>query len=238
MLAISIALYMIESWIPPFPIPSAKIGLANIVSLSVLLWCGWRDALLLAILRQVAVSVLGGGFLSAGFMLGLTGGITSIVAMQVAVLGLSVFVRPWLSVVGISCIGAVCHNLGQLAAASLILHDPNLWHFLPLLIVLALPSGLITGLASRELLRFLTQSYVPAQCASKYVVSKMCAGDWAAVVGFILLSGALFICPRFLPSGHGAVALVRLHGKLEETVDLAHDRLVQIEFLPQRWLLK
>jgi len=236
MLAVSIALNMIESWIPPFPIPGAKIGLANIVTLSVLLWYGWRDALLLTILRQVAVSVLGGGFLSAGFMLGLSGGITSIVAMQAAVLGSSVFVRPLLSVVGISCIGAVCHNLGQLAAASLILHDATLWRFLPLLIILALPSGLITGLAARELLKVLTKSYVPAGQASKYIVNKIGVGDWSAVVVFVLLSGAVFMGPRFLPPGRGAVALVRIHGKLNETVDLAHDRLVQISVPPGKMI--
>ena len=56
-----------------------------------------------------------------------------------------------IGLVGVSIIGAVCHNLGQLAALGLVLPNAGTILFLPWLILLAIPAGLVTGLLARQI---------------------------------------------------------------------------------------
>ena len=53
---------------------------------------------------------------------------------------------------GVSVAGAVCHDLGQLLCGRLIMGTPALWAYAPVMLLLALPAGVLTGTLLRLLL--------------------------------------------------------------------------------------
>jgi len=140
-LTLAAVLGLLESLLPnPLPLPGVKLGLANIVTLLVLYVFGLKAGVSLALLRVIFVSLLTGTFLSVGFWLSLSGGIISALVMGVLLRHCPVF-----SIVGTSIAGAVMHNLGQLAAASLLIQTSYIFFYLPILLLAGIPTGLITG---------------------------------------------------------------------------------------------
>ncbi|MDR3589328.1 MAG: Gx transporter family protein [Negativicutes bacterium] len=143
--AIAGVLHAVEGWLPlPVPVPGAKLGLANIVSLLAISMYGWRDALVVAVLRVVLGSLLGGTFLGPAFAMSMSGALISAVGMAFAYR----YLRPMFSLVGISIIGAVLHNLAQIAVAATLVASPGLFWYLPYLLLFALPTGVATGLTT------------------------------------------------------------------------------------------
>lgn len=148
LLAMATALHVLEGLFPILlPFPGVKLGLANIVTLLVLYLYDLRAGLTVAIARVFLGSLLGGTFLSPGFLLGLTGAVTSTLIMALLVKKTDCF-----SPLGISLAGAVGHNLGQLAMASLLLQNWAIIFYLPFLLLAAIPSGLVTGYILQRLL--------------------------------------------------------------------------------------
>lgn len=140
--AVAGVLHAVEAWLPlPVPVPGVKLGLANIVSLAVIVLYGWRDALAVAVVRVVLGALLGGAFLGPSFALGMSGAVASTLAMAYACCRW----RPALSLVGISVLGAAIHNLAQISVAALIVANDALLWYLPYLTLFALPTGLATG---------------------------------------------------------------------------------------------
>ena len=82
----AVALSLVDAAIPS-PLPGVKPGLANIVTLVVLIRYGWATAVWVSGLRVLAGSLLLGYFLAPGFFLALTG-----TTLSLATLGLAVFV--------------------------------------------------------------------------------------------------------------------------------------------------
>lgn len=141
LVALGTTLHVVEGMIPnPFPLPGLKLGLANIVTLITVYFYGLRDGLAVTVLRVVLGSLIGGVFLSPGFLLSLSGAVVSTLVM-------AYFLRyaPCFSIKGVSVAGAVSHNLGQLLAASLMIQSGTIFYYLPFLILAALPTGLVTG---------------------------------------------------------------------------------------------
>ena len=148
-------LHAVEAWLPlPVPVPGVKLGLANIVSLVVIVWFGWRDALAVAAVRVVLGTLLGGVFLGPAFALGLSGAAASTLAMAYA---WSQW-RPALSLVGVSGLGAAVHNLAQIAAAAVLVSNAALLWYLPYLLLFALPTGLATGFTAAYFLEKLPRA--------------------------------------------------------------------------------
>jgi heptaprenyl diphosphate synthase len=135
------ALGLLETLLPnPFPLPGVKLGLANIVTLLVLYLYGLKEGLTVALLRVCFVSFLTGTFFSVGFFLSLSGSILSTLVMA--------FCRrllPGLSILGVSVIGAVAHNMGQLGAASFLIQTGYIFYYLPILLLAGIPTGILTG---------------------------------------------------------------------------------------------
>ncbi|MFZ5945463.1 MAG: Gx transporter family protein [Bacillota bacterium] len=137
LIAQALALHFIERFIPiPIPVPGVKLGLANIITLFTIIIFGFKEALIVLIGRIFLGSLFGGGFSS--FLFSITGGLVSSIIMALLYLKF----RKHFSLPTISIAGAVTHNIGQIAIASLIVNNPNLFYYLPVLIV----SGIITGL--------------------------------------------------------------------------------------------
>jgi len=136
-------LHFIENMIPvPFPVPGAKLGLANIMSLIAVVFYGLKEGLMVSVIRCFIGALLSGSFSS--LLYSLTGGILSTIVMAFAYKHFNnVF-----SLVGISLLGGVTHNFVQVTVASLVLSTFGLYVYLPFLMVIGLFTGLFTGLAA------------------------------------------------------------------------------------------
>ncbi len=131
----------------PLPVPGAKLGLANVVTLAVVLHFGMREALALSAMRAILGSLLGGTFMTLSFFLSLSGGLTSALAMGL----LRRVAGDRLSATGLSLAGAVTHNVTQLLVAVLLVSHAGLFVYLPFLLFVAVPTGYFVGLVGNLL---------------------------------------------------------------------------------------
>lgn len=147
--ALAIVLSILESLLPiPAPVPGIRLGLANIVVMFALFYLTRRDALAIVVLKALFVLATRGTI--AG-LLSLSG---SLLALVVMILLLLLF-KDRMTYVLISISGAIMHNVGQIAAASLILQTA-LWPYLPVLLV----SGIVTGFATSVLLKLTAPAFL------------------------------------------------------------------------------
>lgn len=150
LLALSIVLNLIENMIPLFNgmVPGVKLGLANIVILFVLYEYGFKEAISLSITRVFLVSILSTGLFSIAFFLSLSGALLSILAMALAKK------INKLSIVGVSIVGSLFHSLGQVIAVCVFIASVSGFNYLPIITLFAIPTGIITGIVSKELLKY------------------------------------------------------------------------------------
>jgi len=122
------------------PVPGIKLGLANIVVIIFLYRYGVSDAAKVQLLRILLFSTLFGGINTALFSL--AGGVLSLAAM-IVLQKAGVF-----SILGVSIAGGVFHNVGQIAAAAVVVQNAAMFAYLPLLIITGQVTGLLTGLVA------------------------------------------------------------------------------------------
>ncbi len=151
--ALSLAVYAIESAIPPLiPLPGIKLGLANIVTLILLQHYTARDAFLVLTARLLLSALLFGQALS--LLYSLAGGLLSFAVMYPANRLLQKKL-PFLT----GALGGLFHNLGQLGTAWAITATAGIFAYLPYLAVSGILAGLFTGLC--------------AHFAGRYMISRL-----------------------------------------------------------------
>lgn len=143
-LSISIVLSILESFIPAIPIPGAKLGLANIMTLVVLSTYGRKDAFALIILRIILVGFLRGSLGSPSFFFSLSGGLVAYSFMAIFI----EFKR--FSLITVSIMGAIGHSIGQIGMAIIILSTPQLVLYLPWILLIAIVTGVFNGLVAMK----------------------------------------------------------------------------------------
>ncbi|MGI6037638.1 MAG: Gx transporter family protein, partial [Limnochordia bacterium] len=147
LVAVAIVLHVVEAMLPiPTPVPGAKLGLANMVSLFVLLAFGLRNALWLNFLRIIMGSLLSGTLFTITFWLSFSGGMFSILIMGCVYL----LAKDRISLIGLSILGALAHNIAQLTVAALIIANWGLFIYLPYLLFFALPTGFFIGILTGQ----------------------------------------------------------------------------------------
>lgn len=144
LLAMSIAIYTLESFIPPIGIPGVKLGLSNIVTLISLMYLGKGYTALILFLRISVTSLINGTLIS--FMFSLFGGVFAFTVMSLLILFL-----PKKLIWAISVSGAVFHNIGQLTAAAILIENLSTLYYLPMLMLSALITGAFTGITAQFL---------------------------------------------------------------------------------------
>lgn len=125
----------------PF-LPGFKLGLANIVTLFALYYLGFRQSLVINVLRCLLAALLS-GFLTALFF-SLAGGLLSLAVMALF--------HKRISIVKASVLGAVAHNMAQAAVAFWLTGTPQVVYYIPFLVVAGAVSGFITGIVCNLLL--------------------------------------------------------------------------------------
>ena len=147
--AAAITLALVDAAVP-MPLPGVKPGLANIVTLIVLLRYGWKTAAWVSGLRVIVASLLIGQFLAPGFFLGLTGAIVSLSVLAAA----QYLPRRFFGPVSLSILAAFGHIGGQLLLARLWLvpHD-GVFALSPVFALAAVGFGTVNGLIAARLLQ-------------------------------------------------------------------------------------
>ncbi|MEE0420366.1 MAG: Gx transporter family protein [Lachnospiraceae bacterium] len=148
---IALTIFVVESAIPPLaPIPGIKLGLANVITLWLLIYATWRDALTALLMRIFIASMVTGQLVS--FFYSLCGGLLCFLAMALLYRLLG---RRY--IVFVSIIGALFHNVGQIGIAMVLLDSLSAAAYLPVLLISGVITGTFTGLcayfASRRLPR-------------------------------------------------------------------------------------
>lgn len=143
-------LSFIESMLPlPFIVPGAKLGLANIVTLSAIYMLSFKQASAVVLLRVFLTAATFGSLSS--FLYSFSGGVLSLLVMAAI---LKVF-KNEISLIGVSIAGAVAHNLGQLFVAAFIIRNLLILTYLPILLIIAIPTGVFVGVVARVLINYL-----------------------------------------------------------------------------------
>lgn len=151
--ALALALSYMERFIPLgllVPLPGVKLGLANIVTLMALYFLGPRYAFSILVCRCFLGSVFGGGVTALAFSL--MGGLLAMTVMALAKK------LRFLSVYGVSLLGAAAHNVGQILAAMVLLKSPYAAAYLPFLLLVSMGTGFLTGAVASGLFRALLAS--------------------------------------------------------------------------------
>lgn len=137
--ALAMIFSYIELQIPPLvAIPGIKLGLPNVVIIIAMYKFGWKEAILINILRVLLVSVLFGTVLS--LLYSIAGAILSLFVMIILKKS-KIF-----STVLVSVFGAISHNIGQITVAIFVLETSELLYYLPVLLITGTISGLLLGL--------------------------------------------------------------------------------------------
>jgi heptaprenyl diphosphate synthase len=146
--ALAIGLHLIES-IVPSPLPGVKPGIANIITLYVLYRFDFATAAWVSLLRIFAGSFLLGQFLSPTFILSLSGGITSLLILAIAIR----LPRLWFGPITLSILAAFAHIAGQLLIVRLwLIPHAGIAYLIPIFAAAALIFGLVNGLITAKLL--------------------------------------------------------------------------------------
>lgn len=146
MLGLAIICGYVEMLIPfDFGIPGIKLGLANIVALVLLYKNGFLPALAVNVSRVLLIGILFGNAMSVFYSL--AGGILSLIVMYL------MKKAPIFSTVGVSVAGAAAHNIGQLAAALVVIGMKAVMFYLPFLLIAAVITGFLIGLGAGYLIK-------------------------------------------------------------------------------------
>lgn len=134
-------LSFVESLIPPLAmVPGVKIGLANIVTVFLLYTLGVRAAGAVSLVRVLLSALLFGNVQSLIFSL--SGAILSFVIMIIAK-----HLLPF-GTVGVSVLGAIAHNAGQIIAAVIVMETMGVAYYFVPLVVSGTLGGLFVGIVA------------------------------------------------------------------------------------------
>ena len=161
--AAALIIFVIEAWVPlPIAVPGAKLGLANAITLFALFYSRKTssdtavkltntDAFIILFLRIFLGAIFTGRILT--LLLSLGGGMLGFIA-QVLTKKIVSDKQIWVC----GAIGGVFHNVGQILIAMLITGTPAIIAYLPILIIIGIVSGTITGLVAQIVLSRLSTS--------------------------------------------------------------------------------
>ena len=140
MISISIVLSIIESSVSTFifTFPGMKLGLANIMTMVVLFTMGRKEGSLVVIFRIFIIGLIYSGLFTPTFWISLSGG-------TFALLVLIILKGSKLSIYTISVLASLMHMVGQIIAAIIVVKTQALIYYLPYMILISIPTGLITG---------------------------------------------------------------------------------------------
>ena len=139
LIALAMVLSFVETLIPiPIPVPGVKLGLANLVTVVGLYLVGIPGTVGITLTRIVLVGLSFGNPYS--MIYGLSGSFLRLLVMA------AVKKHDWFGQIGISVLGGIAHNIGQITFAAVIVHTPGLYYYLPALLMAGCVAGTLIGI--------------------------------------------------------------------------------------------
>lgn len=139
LLALAMVLSYVETLIPiSLGVPGVKLGLANLVTMVGLYTLGISGTIAVNLLRIVLTGFTFGNMFS--MLYSLAGAALSLIFMVL------VKRTGWFGSVGVSIVGGVGHNIGQLAVAAFAVQTLGVFSYLPVLLAAGTVAGALIGL--------------------------------------------------------------------------------------------
>ena len=156
MIALAMIFSYVETMIPiNFGIPGVKLGLANLVIVAAIYLFGGKQAFLISIVRIFLSGFMFGNL--ASIMYSLAGGLLSLAVM------LLLKKTDKLSILAVSVMGGICHNIGQLIVAMLVVENLKLIFYVTVLLISGFLTGLLIGIVCRVILPAVKRAYESAR---------------------------------------------------------------------------
>ena len=149
LLSLSLIIGTIENYLPPIipGLPFVKIGFSNVVITFSLLTCGLMPTLIIGITKSILVPLFVGNPMMIAFSLSAT--------LVCILVSYALLKTKKVAIITVGIISAITHNLIQLCVASLIMTDSSVFGFLPYLIITGFLAGLVTGLITYLVVKYL-----------------------------------------------------------------------------------
>ncbi len=151
LLSLMIILGYIEHLLPlDLGVPGIKLGLANSVLLFGLYMLGVKETFILMALKVISPLLYNPGYLQT-LIYSLSGALLSILGM------LLIKQIKGFSIIGVSIVGAVLHNLGQILMAIIVLNlRANIFMlYIAFLMLTGVVTGVLTGIAAKTIMKSL-----------------------------------------------------------------------------------
>lgn len=144
---VSLILFIIELRLPNLsPVPGVKLGLANIVTVYAVFRFTPQETSMLVLARILLGAMFSGNF--SALIYSACGAVCCLLGML-----LLRHILPEKQIWLCSVIGAMLHNLGQIAAAVAVMRSLSVIAYLPVLLVTGTVAGLLTGLTAQMIVR-------------------------------------------------------------------------------------
>lgn len=144
--SVALILSYLESLLPPLfsAVPGIKMGLANIIIIFILYRQGVKSAAAVSVVRLAAVTLLFGNMMTLLY---------SAVGALISLALMALFKKlDFFSTVGVSIIGGVSHNLGQVLVAMVVMNTAEIGYYMLVLAVSGTVAGILIGIAGSALL--------------------------------------------------------------------------------------
>ncbi|MBE5984096.1 Gx transporter family protein [Lacrimispora sp. AGF001] len=139
LIALAFVLSFVESLIPiSLGIPGVKLGLANLVTVVGLYTVGTTGTVVVSLLRIVLTGFTFGNLFA--MLYSLAGWGFSIVIMILCKK------KKWFGTSGISILGGIGHNIGQITVAAFVVKQAGVFFYLPMLLIAGTAAGLVIGI--------------------------------------------------------------------------------------------
>ncbi len=145
--AVALVLSYLEAILPPIyaAVPGVKVGLPNVVVILILYRFGAKEAAMVSFLRVFIVALLFGNAMTLAYSI--AGALLSLFLMMLFK-KLDLF-----SAVGVSIIGGIAHNVGQIIVAMLLLNSTLIAYYMIILTITGTLAGVAVGLAGSLLVK-------------------------------------------------------------------------------------
>ena len=152
LVSVAMILSYVEHLLPVFVfIPGVKMGLANIATVFAIYTLGFGAGASVSLIRVCLSVLLFGNAVS--FMYSIVGAALSLLVMLVAKCVFN------LSKVGVSVLGGVFHNVGQISVAAFMFESGSVFLYIPVLLISGTLAGIVIGVASAMLVKR-TEKYI------------------------------------------------------------------------------
>lgn len=144
--SVALVLSYLEAMLPPIStvVPGIKMGLPNIIIIFVLYKFGIKEATTVSLIRVFIVSLLFGNVMTLAYSV--AGAVLSILLMTIMIKS------DLFSTIGVSIVGGISHNLGQILVAIFLFDTIQIGYYMIVLAVTGTIAGVVIGIIASILI--------------------------------------------------------------------------------------